>query len=169
MERLIKKAMFTTISWSNYGIAIGVLLSVWYLFLGIRFYYPELKQFSSGKRSIKFPAIGNGKTKQSCIVTNDKDNSRPTLSSSFSQPFNNSNEAEKLSGILINAIAESVERNLSKGELQTYLKLLLSDYPDVKNSTLRATINELMVSECEKDPQMILTYAEVDVLWDETI
>ncbi|MNQ61868.1 hypothetical protein D3C85_761910 [compost metagenome] len=161
--------MFTTISWSNYSIAIGALLSIWYLFLGFRFYYPDLKQFSSGKRSIKFPAIANRKTKQSCLVTNDEDDSRPTMSSSFFQPFNSSKEAEKLSGILINAIAESVERNLSKAELQTHLKLLLNDYPDVKNSTLRATINELMVSECEKHPQMILTYAEVDVLWDETI
>jgi hypothetical protein len=161
--------MFTNISWNDYVIAIGLLVLVWYLFLGFRFYYKEIKEFISGERRIKFPTLGYKKKKQSCLAANDKSNSRSTLSSSFFESFSTLEDAEELSSLLTNAIKESAERNLSKAEFRNYLKLILNDYPYVKSSTLRVLVNELMVSECEKHPQMILTYAEVDGLWDEAI
>jgi hypothetical protein len=155
--------MFTNISWGNYCIAIGVLLLVWYTFLGFRFYYKELKQIVSGERDLNFSVVRSKKQKQ--FSTESNSNSTPSLSESFGV----SKVVEELTSILLNAIIESKERNLSKEEFQMYLKLILNDYPDVKDSTFRTTINKLMVSECEKHPQMILTYAEVDGLWDETI
>jgi hypothetical protein len=158
--------MFTTITWSNYIIAIGVLLLGWYLFLGFRFYYPELKQLLSGNRSITFPSIGNKKTKRPNLTTDDKDGLR---SASSCESFNTLGEVEELSGLLINAITENAERNVSKVVFRNCLTLILRDYSYAKGSELRAKVNELMVSECEKHPQMILTYAEVDGLWDETI
>jgi hypothetical protein len=161
--------MFRNISWNDYVIAIGVLVLVWYLFLGFRFYYKEIKQFVSGERRVKFPVLGYNKKKQSCLSINEKGNSRSTLSSLFSESFSTLEDVEELSSLLINAIEESAERNLSKKEFRNYLKLILNDYPYVKKSTLRVKVNELMVSESEKHPQMILTYAEVDGLWDENI
>jgi hypothetical protein len=155
--------MFTNISWSNYCIAIGVLLLVWYTFLGFCFYYIELKQIVSGERDLKFPVVRSIKKKESGIESNS------SSSVSFSESLGVSKVTEELTSILLNAIIESKERNLSKDEFQMYLKLILNDYPDVKESTSRLTINKLMVSECEKHPQLILTYAEVDDLWDEAI
>ena len=161
--------MFTNISWSKYCIAIGLLVIIWYVFLGFRFYYQELKQFLSGKQNIKFSTLKNKKIEQSCLVTNDTANSKSSLSASFSESLGTLEDADELSNILLNAITESSERNLSKDEFRYYLQLILKDFPLVKDSTFRTMINEVMVSECEKHPQMILTYAEVDGLWDETI
>ncbi|MDR6845576.1 hypothetical protein [Flavobacterium granuli] len=155
--------MFTNISWGNYCTAIGVLLLGWYTFLGFRFYYKELKQIVSGERDLNFPNMRSIKKKQSCIESHS--DSSPL----FSESFGVSKVIDELTSILLNAIIESKERNLSKEEFQMYLKLILNDYPDAKDSIFRSTINTLMVSECEKHPQLILTYAEVDGLWDETI
>jgi hypothetical protein len=155
--------MFTNISWEGYCIAIGVLLLVWYTFLGFRFYHKEIKQIISGKGDLNLPMVKSLKRKQSGTKSDS------SSSASFSGSFGISKVVEELTSILLRAISESKERNLSKEEFQMYLKLILNDYPDVKNSTLRPTINAFMVSECEKHPQMILTFAEMDALRAEVI
>lgn len=160
--------MFTNISWGDYCIAVGLLVLVWYTFLGFRFYRKELKKIATGKQKVKFPALGNNITKQFRFESNDKDNSKSIVFSSY-ESLSTLEDAEKLSDLLVSAINESAERNLPKVAFQNYLKLILNDYPFLKESTLRVKVNELMVSECEKHPQMILTYAEVDGLWDEAI
>ena len=159
--------MFTNITWSNYSIAIGLLLLIWYSFLGFRFYYQELKQIGAGKRKIQLPVLGGNRIRQTRFESNEMNNSKSELS--FSESSCTLEDTEQLSSLLINAIREGVERNFSKEEVQIYLKLILNDYPSLKESSYRSTINELMVSECEKHPRMILTYAELDGLWDETI
>jgi hypothetical protein len=159
--------MFTNITWSNYSIAIGLLLLIWYSFLGFRFYYQEWKEIVAGKRKMQFPVLGGNKIRQARFESSDMTNSKSE--SSFSKTFCTLEDTEELSSILINAIREGVERNFSNEEVRMYLKLILNDYPSLKESSYRSTINELMVSECEKHPQMILTYAELDGLWDETI
>lgn len=161
--------MFTKISWGDYCIAIGVLVLAWYIFLGVFYYRKELKQIVSGKGNGKFHVLGGAKAELTCFETNSDDVSKSSSTTSFSESFSISEDMEELSSILINAIKESVERNLSKDEFRNYLRLILDDFQFAKESTLRVTINKLMVSECEKHPQMILTYAEVDGLWDETI
>ncbi|HEU4791363.1 MAG TPA: hypothetical protein VFS71_16870 [Flavobacterium sp.] len=158
--------MFRNISWGNYCIAIGVLILVWYTFLGVRFYYKELKQIVSGNLNIKSPALRGNRSKPFRFETNEEDIPE---SLSSSELLSTLEDAEVLSDQLINGISESSQMSLSKEALQNCLILLLDAYPNVKNSTLRKTINELMVSECAKHPQMILTYAEVDGLWDEII
>lgn len=160
--------MFADISWGDYCMAIGLLVLVWYAFLGFRFYQKELKQIASGKRKVKFPVLGNNRTKQFRFESKDKDDSKSILFSS-SESLSTLEDAEELSDLLANAIKESAERNLPKAAFQNYLKLILNNYPYVKESTSRVKVNELMVSECEKHSQIILTYAEVDGLWDETI
>lgn len=158
--------MFRNISWGNYCIAIGVLILVWYTCLGFRFYYKELKQIVSGKLNVKSPVLRGYRSEPFRFETNEEDISK---SSSFSESLSTSEDVEVLSNLLINAINESLETSLSKEAFQNCLILILDEYPNVRNSTLRKTVNELMVSECAKHPQMILTYAEVDGLWDETI
>jgi len=79
--------MFTNISWSNYGIAIGLVVLVWYLFLGFRFYYQEMIQIISGKRRITTLMFGNRKTKSAYMETKDKKGITSSLSSSSSEPF----------------------------------------------------------------------------------
>jgi hypothetical protein len=151
--------MFTNISWSNYIIAISVLLVIWYLILVFKFYYPELKQIISGEKKIKILSFGN----------RSKRNQSKPISSSFSESFDTLDDAEELSNRVLQTIEESAERDLSQKEFQNYLKLVLAEYPYVKISSLRENVNKFIVSECEKHPQLLLTYEQVDSLWEETI
>jgi hypothetical protein len=151
--------MFTNISWSNYIIAISVLLVIWYLILVFKFYYPELKQIISGEKKIKILSFGN----------RSKRNLSKPISSSFSESFDTLDDAEELSNRVLQTIEESAERDLSQKEFQNYLKLVLAEYPYVKISSLRENVNKFIVSECEKHPQLLLTYEQVDSLWEETI
>ena len=161
--------MFANISWGDYCIAIGALVLVWYILLGAYFYYKVLMKILSGKENIRFPALGETKSKALRFGTNDSDTAKSPSPSSFSESISTLEDVEELSGILRNAIKESAERNLSKNEFTNYLRLILGDFQFVKASTLRENVNKLMVSECEKHPQLILTYGEADDLWDEVI
>lgn len=151
--------MFTNISWSNYIIAVSVLLVIWYLILVFKFYYAELKQIISGEKKIKILSFGN----------RSKRNLSKPISSSFSESFDTLEDAEELSDRVLQVIEESTERNLSPTEFKNYLRLVLEEYPYVKISSLRENINNFIVSECEKHPQLPLTYEQVDSLWEETI
>jgi hypothetical protein len=158
--------MLTNISWSNYGIAVGVMILVWYLFLGFRFYFEDLKQLVSGKRRVRIPFLGSIKTEESSLVLEDTLEAEMSTSSSFSESVASLEEAEELSTMLVNAMKLSSERNLLKVEFQDSLRLILDNYPYAKGTTLRVRVNELMVSKSEKYPKLTLSYVEMDALWD---
>ena len=151
--------MLSNISWSNYAVTVIVLLIFWYVFLILKFYFGPLKELISGKRKLKFLKM---RLNTNTELTKD-------LFSEYKEPFDTLEDARELFGKLENAVIESSERNLSGPEFRNYIKFILEEYPYVKNSSLRKKINSLMVSECEKHPQLILTYPEMDGLWDETI
>jgi hypothetical protein len=155
--------MFTNISWSSYITAVSLLLLVYYLFLGFKFYYSELQQIMSGKQKIKSLNFRNKEN-----LRFNSSGSR-NLKEAFSSSFDTLDDAEELSERLLKAVSESANRNLSKEEFQNYLRLLLSEYPFVKISVLRESINRLIVSESEKHPNLLLTYAITDSLWDEAV
>lgn len=153
--------MFSNVSWCSYLTTIGILLFIWYLALILKFYYQDLKRIFSGHQKIIFPVF-----KMKFIKEEEVQNVSIT---SYSESSETVSDAEELSRRLQQFIDESVEINLSKQEFQNYLRMLFEEYPYVKLSSLRDNINKLIVSECEKHPQIILTYAEADGLWEETI
>lgn len=157
--------MLTTISWSNYIIAITVLMLFWYLFLGLRFYKTEFKSVFSGELKIRFPALNRN---HSQVIEQRKPGDLPesNLSSSLEESFSTMEDAEELSVRLITAIAEHSQSNLSTEEFTNYIRLILSEYPFVKSSSLRQMINKLLVLECEKNLQIIMTYNQADDLWE---
>ena len=161
--------MLTTISWSNYIIAVGTLLFFWYLFLGFRFYSFEIKEVLHGRRKILFPFLGNKKIDDSLFTDGKNETSLSNLSESFSESFATFDEVKELSARIIEAAAESTDRNLSQQEFKNYLKLILDEYPYVKISSLRGTINELVVSESQKNIHWFLISKDIDDLWEETI
>lgn len=161
--------MLTNISWEAYCITIAGLLFVYYAFLGFHFYYKEIKQAVSGEADIKLPSFGRNKPGSSLFKRNNEISRNAKFSFSPAQSQNALDAAGELSDLLAAAINECSESKLSKDDFQNRLRQILSGYAFVKNSALRRTLNELMASECEKHPQLILTYAEVDGLWDEAI
>jgi len=151
--------MLSNISWGSYALAVIVLLVFWYIFVILKFYSGTLKELLHGKRKFK---LFNTNSKKSNSQIKD-------LFSEFKAPFDTLEDARELFSKLQKAIIESSQNNLSVSEFKNYIRFILEGYPYVKKSSLREKINSLMVSECEQHPQLILTYPEMDGLWDEAI
>lgn len=164
-----EKAMFTTISWSSYVTAIGTLLFIWYVFLGFRFYFIEIKQVLLGQRKITFPILGMKKSNNLLVSQSKKETFKSNLSESFSESFATLDEVKELSARIIDATSESAERNLSQQEFKNFLKLILDEYPYVKISSLRRIVNDLIVSESEKYTNLVMTLEQADDLWNQTV
>lgn len=160
--------MFTTISWSSYLTAIGTLLFIWYLFLGFKFYSLEIKQVFLGQRKIIIPFLRNNKTNESLLTESKSEISNSNLSESFSESFATLEEVKELSARIMDATSESADRNLSRQEYRNFLKLILAEYPYVKISSLRSTINDLIVSESQKHASLMLSLEQAQDLWNET-
>lgn len=151
--------MFTNIPWSSYLTLIGILVIIWYLILILKFYSTDLKKILSGKKKLKIPSFKN----------NSQNSKEPkSISASFSESFDTLDDAEQLASRIIQATEESAEKKLSKEQLQNYLSMVLEEYPHVKISSLRQSINKLIVSESEKHPALLLTLSEADSLWERT-
>lgn len=151
--------MLSNISWSNYAVTIVVFLIFWYVFLILKFYSRQFKELINGKRKLKF-------LKRNSIMTVQQ---KDDLFSEFEEPFDTLEDARELFTKLQKAVVESSQTNLSNTEFKNYIRYILNEYPYVKNSSLREKINSLMVSECAKHPQLIITYPEMDGLWNEAI
>lgn len=154
--------MLTNISWGSYIITVGGLLLLWYLVLILKYYYSDIKKIFSGEKRIKILNFKNRPfTKLS--VNTERESS---LSSMFSESRDTLDDTEELSKRIIQVVEESDQKQLSKEQFQNYLRMVLEQYPYVKNSSLKKNINKLIVSECEKYPQLNLTLSEADSLWD---
>lgn len=155
----MKMIMLSNISWGNYAVTVLVVVLFWYIIVILKFYLAPLKELLKGNVKLKF-----FKTQRVPAVDQSKD-----LFGEFKEPFDTLEDARELFSKLENAISEAVQNNLSGIEFKNYVKFILEQYPYVRKSNLREKINTLMVSECSKHPQLILTYPEMDGLWAETI
>ncbi|WP_343591090.1 hypothetical protein [Flavobacterium sp.] len=152
--------MFTNVSWSSYLAVMGTAVIIWYLFIVLKFYSGDLKKIFSGKKKLKLPSFKNN-------IQNTRESK--SISDSFSESFDTLDDAEQLSVRIQQAAAESAEKGLSKEQFQNYLRMLLEEYPYVKISSLRESINKLIVSESGKYPALLLTLSEADSLWEGSV
>lgn len=152
--------MFTNVSWNSYLTVIATAVIIWYLFIVLKFYSGDLKKIFSGEKKLKLPFFNNN-------IKNTRE--AKSISDSFSESFDTLDDAEKLSSRIQHAAAESSEKELSKEQFQNYLRMLLEEYPYVKISSLRESINKLIVCESEKYPNLLLTLSEADSLWEESV
>lgn len=154
--------MLENISWGSYIIAIGVLLVIWYLVIGSKFYYVELKEFIRGDRKMKFGRLGNQENDCLSSWADIPEAERLVLLDTIE-------EVDELWMGLIKAIRESADRNFSKGELESYLRLLLAEHHFVKLSHARDLTNAFLIWVTQKYPQFVFSHSEVDALWEETV
>ncbi|PTS98416.1 hypothetical protein DBR27_14440 [Flavobacterium sp. HMWF030] len=159
--------MFTNISWGNYIVVIILLLASWYLFVGFRFYFDDLKEIISGKRKLQFRGFENSnyqdpqselKYQESPEAISDQ-NSLGEFDTTFQ-------DVDALVGRLKSFIADAAKKKLVKKEFTYYLQLLLREFPSVKNSPFNSSVSELIVSECDKLESITLTQKEAEALWE---
>nr|WP_315246608.1 hypothetical protein [uncultured Flavobacterium sp.] len=158
--------MFTNISWGNYIVVVILLLASWYLFVGFRFYFDDLKEVISGKRKLQFRGFENPSYEDSQSELNYQESpeaiSEQTSFGEFDTTFQ---DVDTLVARLKSFIADAAKKKLVQKEFTYYLQLLLREFPSVKNSPFNSSISELIVSECEKLESITLTQKEAEALW----
>lgn len=160
--------MLTNISWTDYFIAVAILITTYYLFVGLRYFSADLRDLISGKTELKLRTVWALDTGGENIQTSEKNypGESPALETTTDDDFA---EVEHLIGRLKNVIADASSRKLIPLEFKQYLHLLLQEYPNIKNSPLRSSINELIASECEKYGAVTLSEDEVELLWKDAV
>lgn len=158
--------MLTNISWTDYLIAVAILLAIYYLFVGVRYFSSDFKDLFSGKRKLK-AALSNdtdGETILSTgeIATTDINAFEEVSDDEFA-------EVEHLIERLKVVIADASHKKLVPQEFKHYLHLILKEYPSAQNSPLLSSVNELIISECEKYSAVTLSEDEVDLLWKDDV
>jgi hypothetical protein len=154
--------MLTNISWTNYTLVVVLLAASWYLFVGLRFYFTELKDRVTGKKKDQIRTFPQFQSNADYLET---PNVIPSSlnETQIDQAFQ---DVEDLVEKLKNLTGDALKRKLPKKEFMYYLSLVFNEFPTVKNSPFRSSICELVVSECDKLELIHVTQQEVDVLWD---
>ncbi len=154
--------MFSTISWTDYIIVVTILLIVYYLFVVVRYYPFELKELFSGKRKLNFR-----RAPMKELSTEERVH---TEQEATDQPENDDElNAERLAVHLNQVISYASKRNLAPGELKQHLQLILREFPEFKDTALQSSINNLIISECEKHGAATLREEEVEMLWNDNM
>lgn len=159
--------MLKNISWNDYIITVAILLIIYYLFTGVRYFSGDLKDMFSGKRKLKFKTARQHAGKEDDAVIEEEykqDNAgfENTTDSGFA-------EVEGLIERLKTVIADAARKKLIADEFRQYISMMLKEYPSIKHSPFRPSINELILSECEKYGVVTLREDEVDLLWQDTV
>lgn len=158
--------MFTKISWTDYFIAIGLLITGYYLFVGLRYYSNDLKELNSGKRKLKFGKKPVHKLESKSYLVTEKTDHLPDANFELNTDDEMA-EVEHLVERLKGVIAEASGKKLIPEEFIQYLELVLREYPNIRNSPYRSSINELITSECEKYGTVTLSEEEIELLWED--
>lgn len=143
--------MISNISWSGYLTTVALFVLAWYTYLIFRYYWKNVQDLFKNK-------IKNSNRKEEL-------SSGPF--SEFKESFSTLEDAEELYNKILTVFAESDAGGLSKTAFKNYIRFILLEYPFVKQSALREKINSLAVLESAKYPELLLTIAEMDSLWEE--
>ena len=159
--------MLTNISWTDYIIAVAILLAAYYFFVLMRYFFDDIKNLVSGKSNLKFMVGISYDTVRESIQTSEKNynGESPAFETTTDDDFA---EVEHLIERLKSVIADASGKKLIPQELKQYLHLVLQEYPNIKNSPFRTSINELVASECEKYGAVTLSEEDVEQLWTDT-
>ncbi|MFH6936370.1 hypothetical protein [Flavobacterium sp. FlaQc-30] len=159
--------MFTNISWGNYMVVVILLLASWYLFVGFRYYFDELKQIASGKRRLQFRGFENPNYQNPESEPDYQESPELTLDQTSLEEFDTTfQDVDDLVARLKSFINDAAKKKLVKKEFTYYLQLLLREFPSVKNSPFSSSVSELIVAECDKLESITLTQKEAEALWE---
>lgn len=161
--------MFTNISWTNYIIVVILLLVIWYIIIGLKFYFRDLQNILSGKTKLVFRGVHKEySSHKSEEITNSEPLEFDRKSFPNEEKTNNLfQEAEELTSKLKDAISDAASKNYNKEEFTFLLQLTLKEYPALKGLPFQVAINNLIASECDKHSFIRLSAAGLGMLWNE--
>ncbi|MEJ7737012.1 MAG: hypothetical protein WKF97_06260 [Chitinophagaceae bacterium] len=167
--------MFTSISWSEYITSVVVLLIIYYLIVGIKFYSHELRSVLSSKRKIPVrisslqedPEDDRTETSLGPDIQQELFSSHKKFMPCVEETEDTFEQVQELTARLKEVIAEAISKDFIKQEFMLSLQLCLRKYQYLKGSPFMVAINNLIASECEKHDYLLLTAEERVMLWNE--
>ncbi len=163
--------MFTNISWANYLFFTALLLTAWYIIIGLKFYFHDLRNIFTGKIKLTFKRSPKpSSVKQREQITNSElpdFDDKPLLD--MEETDNLLKVVDELISKLKSAISNAVAKKYNKPEFVFLLQLTLKEYPTLKSSPFQEAINNLIASECEKYSFIHLSAVELMELWNEVV
>ncbi len=167
--------MLTNISWGSFIAFTTLLMIVYYLYIGVRYYSKELlRLFSFKKRFPNHSALMKSDVKidNDTISHNQEIQPESLTSHNKYMPLREDTDdtfpqVKKLTVGLKEVIAEAVSNKYIKEEFILSLQLLLKKHQYLKGSPHLAVINNLIASECEKYGYIQLSAEEQVMLWNE--
>lgn len=159
--------MLNNISWTDYIMAVGIALVIYYLFIGLKYYSEDIKDLLSGKRRFKLkpaPSVAHNRQHEQDVKSGPEEFTG--YENSRDDEFM---ELEHLIGRLKTIIEDASRRKMVPQEFKQYLTMILKEYPSIKDSPLRSSVNEMIISECQKYGTVILNEEEMDSLWVEVV
>lgn len=157
--------MFTNISWNDYLMGVSIIVVIYYFIIGFRYYSVELKELFSGRGNLRFNnQIADREEDNLMKLSSGQDNRDYPYEHTGDEEFA---EVEGLIARLKETIQNIAAKKYDPQEFKHFLRLLLLEYPTVKTSLFRSSVNEFIVSECDKYGSLKLTEQEVELLWHE--
>src|SRR5690606_15957131 len=126
----------------------------------------EIRELLAGKRILKFRM---SQADAGASYDETEETYRQTDNAFENTTDNEFAEVEHLIERLKSVIADASHRKLVLEEFRQYISMVLKEYPSVKQSPLRSSINELIISECQKYGVVTLKEEEVELLWKEAV
>ncbi|MFL9829722.1 hypothetical protein ABS764_02560 [Flavobacterium sp. ST-87] len=159
--------MLSGISWNNYIIVVVLLSVVWYLFVGLYYYFDTIKDVITGKRKLQFRSLAEKSISKKDYDFDDHLSEEVLNAPVTFEPVDpDFNMVEDLTAKLKITISDAHQKKLIKSEFEVRLQILLTEYASLGSSPFRPSINEFIVGECEKQDSVLLTHQEVDSLWN---
>ena len=157
--------MFTNISWTAYIIFVSILLTAWYLGIVVRFYLGDLQIliFQKGRSTQRI----TGNAFRSIPDEELSNESEGSVISNKEQTDYQFEKVETLSEKIKEAVSDASEKRYNKEEFSFSLQIILKAYPELKGSPFQIPINNLVISECEKQGFIRLSAVELEMLWIE--
>jgi len=143
--------MLSSISWGQFGAVIGVLLVVYYLFVGATYFQKEIKGLLSGKLPKKDKS-NDQRQQENAVRENQADSSFIELEDTIRD--------------LRYAVLEKAGRQVSKQDLLNRLRERLANYSGLQKPAYRVAINNYIISNAKEICGVVFSEYELDSAWD---
>lgn len=136
--------MLKQISWTEYFVAIGLLLLIYYVLIVVVYFRSDIWQLVSGKKQLALATAGN-------TVEQDVNTDEEKL-------YNNANN-------LIAELKLLFAKKYVKEELIVALQQKLKSYNFLKETAYQASINNFIELEAENKSSLYLSEEELRIVW----
>lgn len=155
--------MIMNISWATYYCTVAIVLLLWYLYVGFRYFRTDISRaagWTAGTPLHWDAGPGEGQPEVA--------EPAPNLAAKGTFEENSFNDFEIIEELVDRVkalITESVEHKAPKDNFLTTLHHILKDYPTLRHSQFRPSVNEFITTECDAQGMEPVSTEEVEQAW----